>query len=161
MSEQKSAEKTTVTPSGEREILVERVFEAPRERVFAAHTDADLVARWWGRHEDTTEVAELDATTGGSWRFVSRDGEGNEHAFRGVFREVTAPERIVQTFEWEGMPGHVSVDAAEFEDLGDGRTRIRSVSTFHVGSERDGMLGAGMEKGLSESYEKLDSLLAS
>lgn len=160
MGEQESGRKATVNTLNEREIEIERIFDAPRERVFAAHVDPELVARWWGRHEDTTEIVELDGTTGGRWRFVSRDGEGNEFAFRGVFREVTPPRRIVQTFEWEGMPGHVSVDAIEFEDLGDGRTKIRSVTTFHTAEERDGMLEAGMEKGLNEGYEKLDALLA-
>jgi uncharacterized protein YndB with AHSA1/START domain len=160
MNEQGAAKKATVTTLGEREIRIERVFDAPRERVFAAHTDPELVAQWWGRRMTAAVIDELDATSGGKWRFVERNEDGSETAFRGVFREVTAPERIVQTFEWEGMPGHVSVDDARFEDLGDGRTKIVSITTFHTGEERDGMIDAGMEKGLNEGYEQLDELLA-
>jgi uncharacterized protein YndB with AHSA1/START domain len=89
-----------------------------------------------------------------------RGEDGSETVFRGVFREVTAPERIVQTFEWDGMPGHVSVDMAGFEDLGDGRTRVVSDSIFHTAEERDGMIESGMERGLNETYARLDELLA-
>jgi uncharacterized protein YndB with AHSA1/START domain len=95
---------------------------------------------------------------GGQWRFVARDADGSETAFRGVYREVTEPERIVQTFEWEGMPGHVSVETAEFEDLGE-RTRVVTRSLFHTTEERDGMLGSGMERGMNETYARLDELL--
>src|SRR6478672_6805853 len=119
MSEQENAYKAVTTLVGEREIHVEREFDAPRDRVFAAYTDPELVPQWWGPRGTTTIVEEMDATTGGKWRFVSRDSDGSETAFRGVYREVTPNERIVQTFEWEGMPGHVSVDTAVFEDLGD------------------------------------------
>ena len=95
---------------------------------------------------------------GRQWRFVARDADGNETAFRGTYREVAEPERIVQTFEWEGMPGHVSVETATFEDLGE-RTRVTTTSLFHTTEERDGMLGSGMEGGMNETYERLDELL--
>ncbi len=159
MSEQDAVGKSTVTLPGEREIVVERVFDAPRGRVFAAYTDPQLIPQWWGPRSTTTIVDEMDATTGGRWRFVMRNEDGSESGFRGVFREVSAPERIVQTFEWEGMPGHVSVDTATFEDLGD-RTRVVSVSVFHTPEERDGMLESGMESGMNETYARLDELLA-
>jgi uncharacterized protein YndB with AHSA1/START domain len=159
MSEQESARKASMALVGEREILVERTFEAPRERVFAAYTDPELVPHWWGQRETTTIVDEMDATTGGRWRFVSRTPDGSETTFRGVFREVSPPERIVQTFEWEGMPGYVSVDTAVFEDLGD-RTKVVSTTVFHAKEEREGMLEAGMEKGMNETYDRLDELLA-
>jgi uncharacterized protein YndB with AHSA1/START domain len=160
MSEQDAAGKSTITLPAEREIHVERVFDAPRERVFAAYTDPQLVPRWWGPRSTTTVVEELDAKAGGAWRFVMRDEDGGETVFRGVFREVTAPERIVQTFEWAGMPGHVSIDTASFEDLGDGRTKVTSTSVFHAAEERDGMLESGMERGMNETYARLDELLA-
>jgi uncharacterized protein YndB with AHSA1/START domain len=160
MSEYRSAEKAQITTPAEREIRVERVFAAPRERVFAAHTDPELIPRWWGPRGTKTVVEEMDATTGGSWRYRAISPDGSEVVFRGFYREVTPPERIVQTFEWDGMPGHVSVEAATFEDLGDGRTRIVSTSTFHTEEERDGMLGSGMEGGLNETYQRLDELLA-
>lgn len=160
MSEQETAQKATVTLPAEREIHVERTFEAPRERVFAAYTDPELIPQWWGPRETTTIVEEMDATTGGKWRFVMRNPDGSEIGFRGVFREVTPPERIVQTFEWEGMPGHVSVDTAVFEDLGGGRTKVVSTSIFHTPEERDGMIESGMERGMNETYARLDELLA-
>ncbi len=155
-----TANKAAITKPSEREIRVERVFDAPRERVFAAYTDPELISQWWGPFETTTIVEELEAKTGGHWRFVVRDSDGSEIEFRGVFRELVEPERISMTFEWDGMPGYVSVDTATFEDLGD-RTRIVSTSIFYTAEERDGMLEAGMEKGLSESYARLDQLLAS
>jgi len=159
MSEQESAGKAALSLVGDRELHVERTFEATRERVFAAYTDPELVPQWWGPRETTTIVDEMDATTGGRWRFVARNPDGSETAFRGVYREVTPPERIVQTFEWEGMPGHVSVETAVFEDLGD-RTRVVSTSVFHLGEEREGMLESGMERGMNQTYDRLEELLA-
>jgi uncharacterized protein YndB with AHSA1/START domain len=101
----------------------------------------------------------MDVKTGGRWRFITRNADGSETAFRGAYREVTPPERIVQTFEWEPMAGHVSVETATFEDLGD-RTKVTTVSLFHTPEERDGMLASGMEGGLNETYARLDELLA-
>ena len=155
MSERDVAGKSTVTLPGEREIHVERVFDAPRDRVFAAYADPELIPKWWGPRGTTTIVEEMDATTGGTWRFAM----ANEDGSRTVYREVAAPERIVQTFEWDGMPGHVSVDTATFEDLGN-RTRVVSDSIFHTAEERDGMLESGMESGMNETYDRLDELLA-
>jgi uncharacterized protein YndB with AHSA1/START domain len=149
----------TVTTPADREIHIERVFEAPRDRVFAAFTDPELIPQWWGPHGTTTVVDRLELRPGGSWRFVVRNSDGSETGFRGTFREITPPERIVWTFEWEGMPGHVSVDTATFEDLGN-RTKVTTVSLFHTTEERDGMLASGMEGGLNESYARLDELLA-
>lgn len=159
MSEE-AGRKATVTLPGEREIHVERTFDGPRERVFAAYIDPEAIPKWWGPRNTTTIVDELDPTAGGKWRFVMRDSDGTETGFRGVFREVTPHERLVQTFEWEGMPGHVSVDTAVFEDLGDGRTKVVSTSIFHTPEERDGMIESGMERGMNETYERLDELLA-
>jgi len=153
-----TANKATVTTPSEREIHIERVFDAPRDRVFAAYTDPELIPQWWGPHGTETVVDVMEVEAGGSWRFVSR-GDDGETAFRGTYREVTPPERIVQTFEWEGMPGHVSVETAQFEDLGE-RTKVVTTSIFHTPEERDGMLGSGMEKGMNETFERLDELLA-
>jgi uncharacterized protein YndB with AHSA1/START domain len=161
MSEQEAVGKTALTFPGEREIHVERIFAAAPDRVFAAYVDPELIPQWWGPRGTTTIVEELDATPGGRWRYVSRNADGSETAFRGVFREVSPPDRLVQTFEWEGLPGHVSVDSAVFEDLGDGRTKVVSTTVFHAAEERDGMIESGMERGMNESYERLDELLAS
>jgi len=159
MSDQQTRHKADVRKEGDRELRIERVFDAPRDVVFKAFTDPELIAQWWGPRGTETVVDEVDFRTGGDWRFVSRDSDGGETAFRGTFREVVAPERIAWTFEWDGMPGYVSVDINEFEDLGD-QTRIRTRSLFHLPEERDGMLDAGMESGMQESYERLDELLA-
>jgi uncharacterized protein YndB with AHSA1/START domain len=158
-SDQPQAPGATVTTPTDREIRVEREFDAPRDRVFAAYTDPELIPEWWGPRGTTTVVDRMDVRAGGSWRFVSRDSDGSETGFRGTYREVTPPERIVQTFEWEGLPGHVSVETAVFEDLGD-RTRVTTVSLFHTPEERDGMLESGMEGGMNETYARLDELLA-
>ena len=158
MSQKSEAAAATVTTPTDREIHIERVFEAPRERVFAIYTDPELIPEWWGPRGTSAIVDEMDVRPGGSWRFVIRNSDGSETGFRGTYREVVAPERIVQTFEWEGMPGHVSVETATFEDLGD-RTRVTTTSIFHTTEERDGMLGSGMEGGLQETYARLDELL--
>jgi uncharacterized protein YndB with AHSA1/START domain len=149
-----------VTTPTDRDIHIERVFDAPRERVFATYTNPALIPEWWGPRGGTTVVDQMDVRVGGAWRFVIQNSDGSETGFRGTYREVTPPDRIVQTFEWEGMPGHVSVETAEFEDLGDGRTRVITTSLFHTPEERDGMLASGMERGLNETYARLDELLA-
>jgi uncharacterized protein YndB with AHSA1/START domain len=159
MSDQQQATAAKVTTPTDREIHVERVFDAPRDKVFAVYTDPELIPEWWGLRNATTIVDQMDVRNGGSWRFVMRDADGSETGFRGTYREVTPPERIVQTFEWEGMPGHVSVETATFEDLGD-RTKVTTISLFHTPEERDGMLASGMESGLNETYARLDALLA-
>jgi uncharacterized protein YndB with AHSA1/START domain len=159
-AQQEEAGKATVSTPSEREIRVERVFDAPRDRVFAAYTDPELIPEWYGPRGTTTVVDRMDVRTGGDWRVVMRESDGSETGFRGTYREVTPPERIVQTFEWEGMPGHVSVETATFEDLGE-QTKVTTVSIFHTPEERDGMLASGMERGMNETYARLDELLAS
>lgn len=149
---------TKVTTPAEREIRTERIFNAPRERVWRAMTDPELVAQWWGRGNKLV-IERMELKRGGYWRFVEHSDQG-VHGFGGRYREITPPERVVQTFEWDGMPGHVLVETITLEDLGDGRTKILTTSLFHTTEERDGMLHAGMEGGLSQSYAALDKLLA-
>ncbi len=158
MTDTAQSNQLKVEAQGDREIHAERIFNAPREKVYAAMTDPELIPKWWGRHQDTTTVEELDVRVGGRWHFVA-DGPDGTHGFSGVFRVLDEPERVVQTFEWDGMPGYISVDSAELEDLGDGRTRVVSTSTFHFTEERDGMLSSGMEIGMGESYDRLEELL--
>ncbi len=150
--------RTVVSTPSDREIRAERVFDAPRERVFAAYIDPELIPEWWGPRGVTTTVEAMDVRPGGDWRFICRDPEG-ETGFRGTYREITPPERIEESFEWEGMPGHVLVESATFEDLG-GRTKVTTTLLFHTTEERDGMLGAGMEGGMNESHARLAELLA-
>lgn len=151
--------KTQIEKRGDREIFSERVFDAPRERVWAAYTEPELLAQWWGPRKYETVIDVMDFRPGGSWRILNQ-GCGGEHGFRGTYREISEPERIVQTWEWEGMPGHVLIETAELEDLGDDRTKVTVTSLFHTTEERDGMFDSGMETGAVESYERLDELLA-
>ena len=157
MTNQQSQGATITTP-GDREILIERVFDAPRERVFQAYVDPELIPQWWGGRAGTTVVDKMDVRVGGDWRFVGQHPEYGEHAFRGTYRVIDPPATLEQTFEWEGMPGHICVETTTFEDLG-GRTKVTTRSLFHTTEERDGML-ASMEGGVDESYERLDELLA-
>ncbi len=148
-----------VTTPSDREILIERIFNASRDRVWKACTDPQLVAQWWGRGNKVV-IERMEVQKGGHWRFVEHSPEG-VHGFEGRYREVTPPERVVQTFEWDGMPGYVIVETTTFEDLSDGRTKLTTRSLFHTTEERDGMLGSGMTEGLNQSYRALDRLLAS
>ena len=149
---------SAVTMPTERTVRIERIFDAPRERVWRALTEAELLAQWWGRG-NPLDVERLEVERGGHWRFVEHS-DGETHGFEGRFREVTPPERIAWTFEWDGMPGYTSVDELTLEDLGDGRTRIINDMTFFTKEERDGMVGEGMEEGMNDSYAALDKLLA-
>lgn len=151
--------KAVVTLTGETGMHIERIVDAPRERVFAAFTDPELIPQWWGRRGDTTIVEQMEPVTGGDWRFRCESAEGTI-VFRGTFREVVPVERISQTFEWDGMPGYVSVDNAVFEDLGDGRTKVVTDGFFFTNEEREGMVDSGMEGGLNETYDRLEELLA-
>lgn len=150
--------KHVMTTPSDREIRVERIFNAPRDRVWQAMTKPELVAKWWGRGNKVL-VERMELEPGGHWRFVEHSDHGT-HGFEGRYSEIVPPERVVQTFEWDGMPGHVAVETMTLEDLGDGRTRITTVSLFHTQAERDGMLNSGMEGGLNQSYAALDGVLA-
>ena len=147
-----------VTLPSDQEIVLTREFDFPRDLVFEAFTRPEHIAQWWGPRGTTVPSCQMDFRAGGKWRFVSRDADGNEFGFRGEIREVVPPERIVQTFEFEGMPGHVSVETLRLEDLG-GRTRMTVTSQFDSVMDRDGMLQSGMEKGAAESYERLSEYL--
>jgi len=157
-TEKQSGATSTITTPTDREIHIERVFDAPRDRVWRAFTERDQITQWWGRGNKLV-VEKMEVERGGHWRFVEHSADG-VHGFEGRYREVTPPDRLVYTFEWDGMPGHVAVDTTIFEDLGDGRTKIVSTSIFHTTEERDGMLYSGMEQGLNQSYAALDELLA-
>ncbi len=141
------------------EITMQRTFNAPRELVYRAMTEPDLVAQWWGQRGSTTIVDQLDPRVGGAWRFIQRGEDGAEYAFRGEFLELDPPARIVQTFEFELMPGHISSDAITLTET-DGVTLVRIFSTFASKVDRDGMLQSGMEGGANETYDRLEELLA-
>jgi uncharacterized protein YndB with AHSA1/START domain len=142
------------------EIVLTRQVDAPRDLVWRAFTEADLIAQWWGSRDSTTVIDKFDLRPGGAWRFISTTADGTEYAFRGEFLEIQPPERVVWTFEYEGMPGHICTDAVTFTELGPGKTLITDLSTFPSQEERDGMLETGMAEGAAESYDRLEELLA-
>lgn len=158
LTERELTTKAKITTPRDREIHIERIFSAPRERVWQAMTDPDLVAEWWGRGNKLV-IEKLEVKKGGHWRFVEHSDDG-VHGFEGRFREVVPPERMVQSFEWDGMPAYVIINTTTLEDLGDGRTKLVTTSQFYTNEERDGFLQSGMEGGLNQSYDALDRLLA-
>lgn len=136
-----------------------REFDAPRELVYRAHTDLELLAQWLGPRRLTMHVDRFELRDGGTWRYTHREADGTEYGFHGVFHGTPSPEGIVQTFEFEGAPGHVSLDSLAFEERGD-RTLVRIHSVYQSVEARDAMVQSGMEGGLNDGYERLDELLA-
>jgi uncharacterized protein YndB with AHSA1/START domain len=156
------ANKTTITAEpGKQEIFITREFDAPRELVFKAHTDPELYVQWLGPRELIMTLERFEPRDGGSYRYTHKDPNGNEYAFHGVNHEVLAPERIISTFEFEGLPekGQVILETIKFEALPGNRTRLTGQSVFQSVAARDGMLRSGMEKGINVGYERLDELL--
>lgn len=144
------------TPS-DREFRLERLFNAKRERVWKALTEPELLVQWWGRGNRVV-IERFEFERGGHWRFVEHSAHG-VHGFEGRYREIVPVERIVTSFEWDGMPAHVLIQTMTLEQLADGRTKLVSSALFHTAAERDGMLQSGMEGGANESYEALDRVL--
>ena len=148
-----------VIEPGKQEIMITRVFDAPRELVFKAFTDPQLFAQWSGPRRYKIEVDKFDSRPGGEWRVVHVGEDGSRHGFRGVNHDVVAPERIFATFEYEGVPGHVALQTATFEPLGN-KTRLVAQNVFQSVADRDGMVASGMQEGSDESYDRLAELLA-
>jgi uncharacterized protein YndB with AHSA1/START domain len=151
---------TINAPEGLPFIEFVREFDAPVEAVFRAHREPELVRQWLGPNGYEMDIERWDFTTQGGYRYVHRNPEGEEYAFNGTFHTVRENEFAVQTFEFEGMRDIVAVESMTFEDLGDGRTRLRGWSTYPSVEARDGMVASGMETGLREGYERLDALVA-
>ena len=141
-------------------IDIERAFDAPRELVFRAWTEPELLTQWLGPRRMRMEVEEYDVRDGGRWRYSHIDPDGNRYGFHGVFHGTPSVEGMTQTFEFDGAPGHVSLDTLRFEEL-DGRTIARSHSVFQSVEARDAMVESGMERGLSEGFDRLDGVLTS
>lgn len=139
---------------------ISREFDAPRELLYRAWTEPELLVQWLGPRRLTMIVDEYDVRDGGRWRYVHRDEDGTDYGFHGVFHGTPSVDGMVQTFEFEGAPGHVSLDALTFEERG-GRTLVRTHSVFQSVEDRDAMIAAGMEGGLNEGFERLDAVLAS
>ena len=140
-------------------IDVTRDFRAPRELLLRAHTEPELVKQWLGPRKYEMVIDHYDARDGGSYRYEHRDRDGHSYGFHGVFHGPQTVDGLVQTFEYEGAPGHVSLDSIRFEDLGDGMTRIHGHSVFQTVEARDAMVEAGMQSGLEDGYDRLDELV--
>jgi uncharacterized protein YndB with AHSA1/START domain len=150
--------KLVVTLPSEKEILLTRVIDAPRELVFKAYTDPKAIPQFWGPRKYTTVVDKMDVRPGGAWRFIQKDEEGNESAFHGEYSEVKAPEKLVHTFIYEPMPEHTATEHVSFEDLGD-KTRIVDLMSFSSKEARDGMVQSGMESGSAELFDRFEEML--
>jgi uncharacterized protein YndB with AHSA1/START domain len=146
----------TVTKPSDREIRIERTFNAPRDKVWRAMTQPELITRWWGRG-NPLDVAIYEFRKGGHYRFVET-AEGQQHGFEGRFGDIDAPNQMMQTFEWDGMPAYPCRITIALEDDGD-RTQMIETMLFFQTDERDGMLMSGMEGGMNESLAALDRLL--
>lgn len=152
-----ASKQLTVTTPSDKEIVLTRLIDAPRDLVFEAHSSCEHMSRWWGPRRYEIADCEMDFRPGGAWRIVHR-GEGQEFGFRGEFREIRRPELITWTFEWEGMPGHISVQTLTLEEH-DGKTTLTSRVLFDSMEDRDGMIQSGMESGAAESMDRLEEYL--
>jgi uncharacterized protein YndB with AHSA1/START domain len=146
-----------VVEPGTQEIVMTRDFDAPRELVFETMTDPELIPRWWGPRSLTTTVDRTHVKP--AWRYVQKDAAGNEFSFRGVNHDLVAPERMVTTFEFEGIPGHVGLVTSTLEEV-DGKTRLTEISLFPSVEDRDATIAHGMEGGAAETMDRLEELLA-
>ena len=152
---------TTITaPEGQPFIEIVREFDAPLDAVYRAHIDPELVVQWLGPRGYQMDIERWDITTGGGYRYVHRVN-GEEYWFNGVVHSASVENGIVQTFEYEGFPGAISLEFLSLEALNDGRTRVTGHSVYPTLENRDGMVESGMEKGVNEGYGRLDELLAS
>ena len=154
--------KTTVTAEpGKQEVFITREFDAPRDLVFKAHIDPKLYVQWLGPRGYEMVLETFEPYSGGRYRYVHKDQNGNQFGFHGVFHEISE-ERMIQTFEFEGLPegGHVTLDTMRLESLPGNRTRVTIQSLFQSVADRDGMVQSGMERGVNEGYERLDEVLA-
>jgi uncharacterized protein YndB with AHSA1/START domain len=154
--------KTTVKAEpGKQELFIQRDFEAPRELVFRTFTESKLLSQWLSPCGMTIQVEKLEPE-GGSWRFINSTPDGKTFGFHGVMHEVLPPERIIRTFEFEGLPekGHVILETLKMEPLSNNRTRVTIQSVFQSVADRDGMVASGVESGTSEAHQLLDDLLA-
>ncbi len=150
---------TFTTERDKLRVVMERVFDAPREAVFRAFIDPHAIPRWWGLRSQTTTVDRMDVKEGGAWRFVCRDESGNEYAFHGVFKKVDRPKLLSLTFNFEGLAGdHELLETVMFEDLS-GKTRVTSTAVYANLEDLDGMVGSGMESGAIESWDRLAELV--
>ncbi len=147
-----------VIEPGKQEIVSTTILDAPRELVFRAYTEPELFAKWWGPRRYKIEIEKFDSKPGGEWQVTHVGADGSRYGFRGVNHDVVAPERICSTFEYLGVPGHVALQTATFEPLGN-KTKLVAHQVFESVMDRDGMVASGMEDGANESMERLAEVL--
>lgn len=148
-----------VIKPGTQEIIMTRVFDAPRDLVFKTMMDVNAIPKWWGPRDHSTKVDKLEVRPGGAWRFINADSDGNEYGFSGFYHLIDAPKRVVETYEFEGVPGHVGLVSMTLDEV-DGKTRLVEHSLFPSVEDRDAVLKSGMEKGATETMDRLEELLA-
>jgi uncharacterized protein YndB with AHSA1/START domain len=151
---------SVIAEPGKQEIVLIRIFDAPRELVFRTYTDPSTIGEWWGPRSMTTAVDLMEVKKGGVWRFVQQESNGTIHAHNGVYHEVTAPERLVNTYEYEGFPGSVGLVTTTFEELPDGKTKFTEVSLYPSAEVREGVLQSGMTEGAEELFDRLEAFMA-
>jgi uncharacterized protein YndB with AHSA1/START domain len=150
--------KLTVTTPSDTEIQMTRVFDAPRDLVFEAHSSAEHMKEWWGPRKYETISAEVDFRPGGKWRIVHRGPDGEEYGFHGEYREIVPPQRITWTFEFEGAPGQVAVETVTLEEH-EGKTTLTAISDAGTKEARDAVLESGMTEGAAETWDRLEEYL--
>lgn len=151
-------EMTIIAEPGQQSIQLSRTFNAPRELVFKAFTAPDLIPQWWGPRQFKTTVDQMDVRFGGTWRFIQHGEDREEYAFRGVYHYIEPNEKIVQTFEFEGAPGYVSLEIMQLEDR-HGQTIVTSTSVYPTVADRDMVVSTGMAEGATESWDRFEELL--
>jgi uncharacterized protein YndB with AHSA1/START domain len=152
--------KTTIdVPEGLPYVDITREFNAPRDLIYRAYTDPELLPQWLGPRGYSMNVEKWEVRDGGAWRYVQTDPDGNLWGVHGVFHGAQTPDQMIQTFEFEGVPGHVSFSELRLEE-NDGKTTAYTHSVFMSLEDRDGMVQSGMETGVVEGYERLDELIA-
>lgn len=153
------AKLNVIAEPGKQEISYTRTFDAPRDLVYKIYTDPTLIPQWWGPRYLTTHVEKMEVRPGGIWRYVQYDPQGNEFGFHGVYHSLTPSEEIINTFEFEGAPGHVTLETVKFEEV-DGKTTLIGQSVFQSVADRDEMAEAGAEGGMIESMDRLEEIRA-
>lgn len=148
-----------IAKPGQKELVITQVYDAPLKKVFSAYTDPKLIPRWWGPRYLSTKVDKMDVKNGGEWRFVQKDPDGKTYAFHGTYKKIVPMKQIVQTFEFEETPGHVSVETAKFSDA-HGKTKVVSKAVFSSVEDRDAMIASGMELGVLDSSIRMAELLS-
>jgi uncharacterized protein YndB with AHSA1/START domain len=141
------------------QITTSRVFNAKPERLFKVYTDPEQIPHWWGPAYLTTVIDKLELKEGGVWRFIQTEPSGKEHAFNGVYKEIDEPNKIVSTFEYEPMAGHVIVETVTFEEQPDGQTKLVAMAKCANIEDLEGMVAMDMEAGQLESQDRLAKLV--